>query len=259
MTRIIHLQTVQNLRELGGLPAAGGRRVAFGRLFRSGSLHQASPADREALEAMGIRVVIDLRSAFEQARQSYEWPSGRKVAAPLAHDEAVAAIFGRFQAETLSPHDMEDWWNLTGVFRLPQDHAGSMRVIFRTLAEVEEGQAVLFHCTGGKDRTGVVAAFILEALGAPRPAIVEDFLLTNEGAQARAAEFVEWIRRATGRAMSLETAYWLAGVKSEWLELLLAQTDQRYGSVAGYLREELGFGPDEVANLRARYLEPAGA
>lgn len=256
MERVIHLATVQNLRELGGLPAADGRRVARGRLFRSGSLHEASAADRSALEARGVRVTIDLRSAFEQARQPYEWPAGRRVAAPLAGDEAVAAIFARFQAGSLSEHDIEDWWNLTGVFLIPREHAGSMRVIFSTLLEAGPGEGVLFHCTGGKDRTGVVAAFVLEALGVPREAILDDFLETNVEAAARAAEFIEWMRRATGRAMSPEAAYWLAGVKAEWLENLFARTEERYGSVAGYLRDELDFGPDRVAALRGAYLGP---
>jgi len=259
MERIVRLETVQNLRELGGLPAADGRRVAFGRLFRSGSLHEASPTDRAELEAMGVRITIDLRSAFEQARQSYEWPSGRRVAAPLAHDEAVAAIFARFQAGGLTEQDVEDWWHLTGVFRLPEEHAASMRTIFTTLLEAGPAEGVLFHCTGGKDRTGVVAAFLLEALGAPRQVILEDFLLTNVGAAARAAEFVEWMKRATGQSMRPEIGYWLAGVKDEWLETLLDQTTARYGSIAGYLRDRLGFGASEVAALRAGYLEPPGA
>ena len=259
MQRGISLGTVQNLRELGGLPAADRCRVASGRLFRSGSLHEASPADRAALEAMGIRITIDLRSAFEQARQSYEWPSGRRVAAPLAHDEAVAAIFARFQGGGLTERDVENWWHLTGVFRLPEEHVSSMRTIFTTLLQAGPGEGVLFHCTGGKDRTGVVAAFLLEALGATRQVILEDFLLTNVGAAARAAEFVEWMKRATGQAMRPEMAYWLAGVKGEWLETLLDQTAARYGSITGYLRDRLGFGGQEVAALRGLYLERPGA
>jgi protein-tyrosine phosphatase len=259
MERVLRLETIRNLRELGGLPAADGRRVAAGRLFRSGTLHEASEADRTVLERLGIRIVIDLRSPFEQARQSYEWPAGRKVAAPLAHDETVAAIFTRFQASALSERDVEDWWQLTGVFRIPQEHAASLQVIFTTLLAAPTGEGVLFHCTGGKDRTGVVAAFILEALGVTRAAILGDFLLTNVDAAARAEEFIEWMKRAAGRAMSPEAAYWLAAVKGEWLETLLEQTAERYGSVVGYLRDELGFGAAELAELRARYLEAPGA
>ncbi len=257
MGRVIRLEKVQNVRELGGLPTTDGGWVAPGRLFRSGTLHEMTEADRAALEGLGIRIVIDLRSAFEQQRQSYDWPAGRKVAAPLADDGAVAVIFGRFQAASLSEQDLEDWWNLTGVFDIPRDHRESLRTVFRTLLEAGPAEGVLYHCTGGKDRTGVVSALVLDGLGVARPAILEDFLLTNAGARARAAEFMEWMERATGRSLTPEAAYWLAGVKEEWLEEFFRRLAGRYGSTAGYLRDELGVGPEDLAVLRRQYLEPA--
>jgi protein-tyrosine phosphatase len=259
MDRVLRLERVRNARELGGLPTADGRRVAAGCLFRSGSLHEMTARDRAALESRGVRIVVDLRSPFEQERQSYEWPADGKVAAPLADDEVVAGIFRRFEAGELSELDVEDWWNLTGVFDIPIQHRSSMGTIFATLLEAGPGEGVLFHCTGGKDRTGVAAAFVLSALGVTGEAIVEDFLMTNAEAAERAAEFIGWMKLATGRAMSPETAYWLAGVKREWLETLLQRTATRYRSVAGYLREELGIGAPELTALQGRFLEPSEA
>ena len=259
MDRAIRLQRVHNARELGGLPAADGRRVASHRLFRSGSLHEMTQADRRALESLGVRIVIDVRSLFEQGRQSYEWPAGRKVAAPLADDETVADIFRRFQAGELSEWDFEDWWNLTGVFDIPIEHRSSVGTIFAALLEAGPGEGVLIHCTGGKDRTGVAVALVLSALGVAREAIVEDFLLTNAEAKERAAEFVAWMRLATGRTLSPERAFWLAGVKGEWIETLLQRMAAGYGSVAGYLSEELNVGPGELAVLQDRFLgQPEG-
>jgi protein-tyrosine phosphatase len=257
MDRVIRLEKVQNLRELGGLPAANEQRVAPGRLFRAGSLYEMTAVDRAALEAMGIRIIIDLRSSFEQQRQSYEWPAGRKVAAPLAEDGAVATIFARFQAGSLSERDIEDWWNLTGVYDIPTRHRDSLHTIFTTLLEAGADEGVLYHCTGGKDRTGIVSALVLDALGVTRQAILEDFLLTNAGARARAAEFIQWMKQATGHALSPEAAYWLAGVKEQWLEEFFRRLADRYGSTAGYLRDELQLGAEDLAALRGRYLEPA--
>jgi protein-tyrosine phosphatase len=251
------LEAVRNLRSLGGLPTGDGRRVVQGRLFRSASLQDMTPSDRVALEGLGIRTVIDLRSRFEQRRQPYEWTRGIKVAAPLADDASVAAIFDRFREGSLTVEEVQDWWQLTGVFTCPQRHPGSFRIVFRTLLDAEPGEGVLFHCTGGKDRAGVVAALILEALGVTRSAIMQDFLLSNADAEARAAEHVEWMRRATGRALGPELAYWLAGVKPEWLEILWGQLAEGYGSVAGYLQQAAGVGPQEAAALRAKYLEVA--
>jgi protein-tyrosine phosphatase len=255
--RIVPLEKIRNLRDLGGLPTGDGRRVAPRRLFRAGSLYEMNESDRTALEGLGVRIVIDLRSLFEQERQSYRWPAGRKVAAPLARDQEVATIFGRFQAGTLAEEDMKDWWRLTRVLDIPEEHADSLSEIFRTLLQAGPDEGVLYHCSGGKDRTGVVSALVLEALGVTRAAIMDDFLLTNVGAADRAAEFIEWIRRATGRVMSPEAAYWLAAVKEEWLETFFHSLADRYGSPLGYLRERLGVGPGEIEALRTRYLEPA--
>ena len=259
MDRVLRLEHVRNARELGGLPTADGRQVAAGRLFRSGSLHEMSDGDRRALESRGVRIVVDLRSRYEQQRQSYEWPAGRKVAAPLAEDEVVADIFRRFEAGRMSELDVADWWNLTGVFDIPVQHHLSMGTIFATLLEAGPGEGVLFHCTGGKDRTGVTVAFVLSALGVTHDAIVEDFLLTNAEAAEGAAEIMAAVKRATGHPMSPETAYWLAGVKSEWIETLLQQTADRYGSVAGYLSEQLGIGAAELIGLQDRFLVRPGA
>jgi len=255
MDRVVRLECVHNARELGGLPTVDGRQVARRRLFRSGSLHEMSEADRRALESMGVRVVIDVRSLFEQERQPYEWLAGRKVAAPLADDEVVADIFRRFEVGELSELDFENWWTLTGVFDIPIEHHSSVGSIFGALQEAGPGEGVLIHCTGGKDRTGVAVALVLSARGVTREAIVEDFLLTNAEAKERAAEFVEWMRLATGRAMSAERAFWLAGVKGEWIETLLQRTAAAYGSVTGYLREELGIGSGDLAVLQERFLE----
>jgi len=259
MDRVLRLEHVRNARELGGLPTADGRQVAAGRLFRSGSLHEMSDGDRRALESRGVRIVVDLRSRYEQQRQSYEWPAGRKVAAPLAEDEVVADIFRRFEAGRMSELDVADWWNLTGVFDIPVQHYLSMGTIFATLLEAGLGEGVLFHCTGGKDRTGVTVAFVLSALGVIHDAIVEDFLLTNAEAAEGAAEIMAAVKRATGHPMSPETAYWLAGVKSEWIETLLQQTADRYGSVAGYLSEQLGIGAAELIGLQDRFLVQPGS
>lgn len=257
MSRVVPLKTVRNLRGLSGLPTRDGRRVAPGRLFRAGSLHGMSEADRAVLESLGVRTIIDLRSLFEQERQSYEWGAGRKVAAPLAHDEVVAAIFRRFVAGSLSEEDLEDWWNLTGVYDIPTDHRESLRTIFVTLLAAGPEEGVLYHCSGGKDRTGIVSALVLDALEVTRPAILDDFLLTNVEARARAAEFVEWMKQATGRALSPEAAYWLAAVKGEWIEEFFRRLVERYGSTAGYLDEELGIGRESLNTLRRLYLELA--
>ena len=259
MTTGLHLERVANLRDLGGLPAGDGRRVVPGRIYRSGSLHEMTGADRRALESWRVRTVVDLRSGWEQRLHPYEWPASRVVAAPLASDEAVAGIFSRFLNGTLTEDEMADWWTTTGVFDAPAEYPESVRAVFAALLEAAPGEAVLFHCTGGKDRTGAVAALVLRALGATPQAIVADFVASN-GALAtpeRLEELAARLNQGREQPLTPEALFALSGVRGEWLEVMFGRLTARFGSVEAYLAEALGVAAAESATLRAHYLEPA--
>lgn len=250
---------VANLRDLGGIPAAGGRRVVPGRIYRSASLHELTPAGRRALEERRVRTVVDLRSAWEQGHQPYEWPFGRHVAAPLADDAAVSLIWQAFMEGTMTEAAMADWWTTTGVFDAPATYPKSVRAVFNALLEAAPGEAVLFHCTGGKDRTGAVAALTLRALGAPAEAIVADFVASNEtlATPERLEELADGLNRGRSRPLSSEALFALSGVKAEWLDEMFGRLAARYGSVEAYLRDALGLTQADLEALRERYLEPA--
>jgi protein-tyrosine phosphatase len=251
---------VVNLRDLGGIPAAGGRRVVPGRIFRSASLYELTPAGRRALEERRIRTVVDLRSAWEQGHQPYQWPSGRHVAAPLADDAAVSVIWQAFMDGTMTEAAMADWWTTTGVFDAPAIYPKSVRAVFTALLEAAPGEAVLFHCTGGKDRTGAVAALLLRALGALPGAIVADFVASNEtlATPERLEELADRLNRGRSRPLSPEALFALSGVKAEWLDEMFGRLAARYGSVEAYFRDALGLTEADLEALRERYLEPAG-
>ncbi|MCU0280541.1 MAG: tyrosine-protein phosphatase [Acidimicrobiia bacterium] len=251
---------VANLRDLGGIPAAGGRRVVPGRIFRSASLHGLTSAGRRALEERRIRTVVDLRSAWEQGHQPYQWPSGRHVAAALADDAAVSIIWQAFMDGTMTEAAMADWWTTTGVFDAPAIYPKSVRAVFAALLEAAPGEAVLFHCTGGKDRTGAVAALLLRALGAVPEAIVADFVASNEtlATPERLEELAARLNQGRGRPLSPEALFALSGVKAEWLDEMFGRLAARYGSVEAYFRDALGLTEADLEALRDRYLEPVG-
>lgn len=260
MTTVRQLERVANLRDLGGLPTADARRVAPGRIYRSGSLHEMTEADRRALESWRVRTVVDLRSGWEQRLHPYEWPAGRVVAAPLASDAAVAGIFTRFLNGTLTESEMADWWTTTGVFDAPAEHSESVRAVFTALLEAAPGEAILFHCTGGKDRTGAVAALVLRALGATPEAIVADFVASN-GALAtpeRLEELAARLNQGREQPLTPEALFALSGVRGEWLEVMFGRLAARFGSVEAYLAEALGLTHADLEALRDRYLEPTG-
>ena len=233
--------------------------MAGGRLYRSGSLHDMTDDDRSALEALGIRTVIDLRSEWERRQHPYEWPRARIVLAPLIDDELVASINVRFRAGTIPSEELEDWWQLTRVFQAPEEHSSSIRVIFDTLLQAGPGDAVLFHCRGGKDRTGMVSALLLDALGVTREEILADFMLSSEIADdERVTENLAVIIDTAGlNSLSEEALSALTGVRREWLDTLFRRIEDRFGSVKGYLTDHVGIDDRALARLREMYLEPA--
>ena len=259
MGRDLHLQRVVNIRDLGGLPVDGGR-VSPGRIYRSGSLHEMTASDRSELERRKIVTVIDLRSPWERRHHPYDWPFGRVVSAPMADDDLVAAVNERFRSGSIDTRELEDWWRLVGVLDAPMDHAASIRRVFEALLDpaLDGDGAVLFHCRGGKDRTGVVAALLLEALGVARAQITADFLLSNEAMNGTAVskDFEDLAAAPWALALPPAALTSLTGVRREWLDELFARIEAGSGSVPGYLSDVLGLGGSDIAALRARYVEP---
>ena len=261
MRSMLRLEGVLNFRDLGGIAASDGRRVAPGRLYRSASLHEMTDADRSSLEDLGIGTIIDLRSDWERGRQPYSLAGARMVGAPLVSDERMASIVARFEGGTLTSEELEDWWTFTRVYQTPEEHLAAIRMVFDEFLGVRPGGAVLFHCRGGKDRTGLIAALLLDALGVPRAGIVGDFLRSN-GAMDDAAATEDFARLAaslersgvTRRAIEAITS-----VKEQWLHVLLDGISSRYGSVRSYLADTVGIGDIGLKRLREIYLDRPGS
>ncbi|MDB5947326.1 MAG: hypothetical protein JWQ33_2352, partial [Ramlibacter sp.] len=113
---------------------------------------------------------------------------------------------------------------------------------------LESNDPLVFHCTAGKDRTGVAAALVLLALGVSREEVMRDYLLTNERLKPK----TEW------RGLSPDVASVLYRVQPEFLNAAFEVVAQEYGDTEGYLREGLGLGEAERARLRELYLETDG-
>ncbi|RMD83103.1 MAG: tyrosine-protein phosphatase [Candidatus Dadabacteria bacterium] len=240
--RRIELEGAFNVRDLGGYRAAGGKRVATGRVFRADALHRLSERDERRLETLGICRVFDLRSAVELARHGvgeFERRHGY-VHAPLVE-------------VTLDPFDPAIDWERINLpdryLEMLESGGGVIRRILETLAGETNG-AVLFHCTGGKDRTGVVAAVLLRALGVADEDIVADYALSERCL----AGVVERYRAELERmGLKREAIEYLTSSAPERMRYTLQQWDRRWGSTEGYL-DAIGFGQAQRQALRSRLL-----
>lgn len=175
--RWVEFADIDNIRDLGGLAVATGGRTRFGVVFRSGTPQQCSAADLARLIGpLGLRTVIDLRNPEEMAREGHGRLSDAGVRLrnlPVRKVMSTAATPAELAAEGATA-------DLAGLYReLLSGSARSVVEVVRVIADTER-HSVVFHCAAGKDRTGIVAAVLLDALGVPHPVIVDDYALSAE-------------------------------------------------------------------------------
>lgn len=256
------LATAPNLRDLGGWPVAGGRRVRPGQVYRAAGLNRLHGADLAAFGQLGIRTVYDLRTAEEIARHPDVLPPGTAsevldVLADSVHaapadlhrilDDPTLAVplLGGRKAEQI----------FTSAYRemvaLPSARAAYRRLLLQ-LAEPDRRPS-LYHCTTGKDRTGWATAVLLMLLGVGEDEVMREYLLTNaELLPALQPVLDEFAARGGDPQLLIP----VLGVEPGYLEAALAEVRARHGSLDGYLRDGLGLTDQTVAGLREQLTEP---
>lgn len=242
----IDFEGLPNTRDLGGLPAADGRRVRRGQLLRSGTLYFATSADRRRLlEDYRLRAVVDLRGEDELA----EYPDGMELmpAVRYVHADAlkgtVAGISqnaeARARLEAARKDDVDPAAFMEMVYPhilLGESGIAAYRALLRCVLETTDG-AVLWHCHFGRDRCGMGSMLIEVLLGVPMEAVEEDYLATNRFNPDPADERTD--------------------ANPRFIRAAVAAATREFGGVMGYVRDALGITDAEVAELRGRYLEEA--
>lgn len=249
--RVVPLEAGSNFRDIGGYPAAGGKHVRWGLIYRSGATPLLTPADRARIAGLGLGNMVDLRS--DEERQL----------APSRIDGVPYTAVGYSMVQMMAPGEA---MTMDKVYaRLPETMAPQLRQIFAKLLRREGPLA--YNCSAGQDRTGFATAAILAALGTPYPVIVEDYHLSTtyrrpqfEMPRLDPAQFPDnpvaamFARFQTdprgGTPQPLKTASGQA-----YLDFAFAELDRRWGGVDGYLRQAIGLTDADIAQLRRDYTE----
>jgi protein-tyrosine phosphatase len=227
--------TSLNFRDLGGLPAAGGR-VRSGMLFRAEGPRNFSPSQFGELQALGIRAIIDLRSAEERDEVPHQWhgPDCKWLGLDVNAD---LRVFGHDGRERLSKgrdpiiaiETMQETYR-----SIPKSLARHWPVIAETLLAGDV--PALINCTAGKDRTGVAVAFLLGLAGVPRDAIMKDYLASAVFGENmfRAGTIEAGFMGSYGFLPSPGQIDALVGVRPDYLEAAWAEVDRDGLGLDGY-------------------------
>ncbi|HTX84505.1 MAG TPA: tyrosine-protein phosphatase [Streptosporangiaceae bacterium] len=231
--RRIELGGTLNLRDLGGYPAAGGGFVRWRTLLRSDALHKLDPAGLATLSELGLRTVVDLRTQLE-AETAPSALDGLPV--QLAH---ISILSGDMQSLPIE---------LEAIYRYMITECGD--AIGAAIKELcmEQATPALVHCSAGKDRTGVVIALVLAALGVPDQVIAADYALSSIYLDPDRTPAIGQVQASTGLGDDL-TRQLMTSPPALILDTL-AWVRAASGSVDGYLVEH-GVDSDDLAELRA--------
>ncbi len=240
---VVPLEGATNLRDLGGYQTRDGRRVARGKIYRSAALHTLTDADLATLLRLGVRVVCDFRGETEQANAPSRLPASAQHHS-LAIQPTIGASLRDLAENAEATGDHASAVLQAAYAAYPLDWAHRYRAMFDLL--LAEQTPLLFHCTAGKDRTGVAAALILSALGVDRDTIKHDYLATNRIWQPDASLANHLTPAARKAMLSADLAY---------LNTAFAAIDAAYPSMDAYLEDRLGLDASKRAHLQARLLE----
>lgn len=230
---------VYNLRDTGGYRAQGSSS-RWGRLFRSDALHLLDDSGRELLTELRIAHIVDLRGSEERATA----PSNVSGLNLTVHHLPVF--------DAAAPGSQLDiGGGLARIYNQIVDERGtSLVAAIRVIVEAAEDEAVLVHCTAGKDRTGLVIAFALSAVGVDREEVVADYAQTANNLRGEWAERMLARYRGEGGLLTTGTVEVITDSPAPVLSALLERVDRQYGSVRAYL-EAHGMTADELSRLRA--------
>ncbi len=248
--RVLPLAGGRNFRDLGGYRTADGRTVQWGKIFRAGSMTDLTPSDMRHLDALGIKSVFDLRSSDERTAGPNHWVVGRSIHYwtydyPVSRGD-LSQVFDGQMTPARATATMREIYRT-----LAYEQAPAFKALFQQLAS--ESTPTAFNCTAGKDRTGIAAALILSALGVPREAIMQDYLLTNTVRVASprlSSQQAEGLSRANPDVLRA-----FGTADPSYLEAAFDEMSRRDGSISGYIHNTLGIGPDQISRMKAHFLK----
>jgi protein-tyrosine phosphatase len=251
--RLVPLEGTLNCRDLGGYKGVDGRTVRWGHVYRSDNLANLTPADVEHLSRIGVRTLVDFRHDVEvtNAPTPALAPDVDVLRLPIGGEAAEGReMLDRVLAGEFDGLDAE--WFADIYVQMLEFGAREFGTVVELAADPER-HALLFHCTAGKDRTGVASALILRELGVPDDAVLDDYELTTQYRSGR--RLAELRPRFDEAGIDLEKFLPFFTAQREVLAAALADIDDRWGGTAGFLTGPGGVDPDTLDRLRDTLLD----
>ena len=272
----IELESLKNTRDLGGYKAKDGRVIKDKKLIRSGVLNDVKDNDSNILKNdYNLEVVVDLRSKEETSQNpdtkidGVEYKINPLVKRVTSRSSSQMRQRGESNGKD-APKDQVD-----GMLRVvkslgPEPEKAFQKVYLQLVTEQysidqiskffdilleERDGALLYHCTGGLDRTGTVTILLLSALGIDKETIVNDYMLANEYTKDDVEKIKSLGKKKGLDDKTINQVLLLCQVDQEYIDVLFETIDEKYGSMDNFLKGEIGLTDEKIEKLKDLYLE----
>ncbi len=251
--RRVAMEGTVNFRDLGGYKAEDGRQIKWGIIFRGDSLQRATDSDLKLLKQMNIREVFDFRREEEVKKGPNKFPENYQL--NYHHHPVVHGEFNFISAMERLKINKSDWIREETIVKGYIDNTVKFALtwgkVMKRLA-MDDCPPLFFHCTAGKDRTGICAALILSALGIPRETILSDYLLSNPYIK------VVWIRvqkMIKEQGINPEKLAPFFSAPEYAMNSLLDHLETEFGGTLNFIRNHTGINQNVIEEFKKRVLE----
>ncbi len=265
----MHLKKLNNTRDLGGFPTEDGRMICPGKLIRSGKLWKLPKSTRATLQGMGVKVIIDLRIDNEVE----EYPStmlegAQYIRVPLICTATPGITFSKSMAGLMKDEsklietqfkDADEYMHKIYTDILFNDESCSkIRDVFDIFLDTDTTDGcILWNCSGGKDRAGIIAMLLESVLGVPEELVIQDYIASQEFQHRKRNAQKVGLKIAPISHRFKELLYAFMDARPEYMQDAIDTMKEQYGSVTGYCKAELKLTDIEIETLRAKFLCPA--
>ncbi len=254
--RRLPLLGAANFRDIGGYRTVDQRQVRWGRLYRAEALAGLTDSDLATVGKLGLKTLCDFRGVTERAAAPDKLPSsvtlsiaGLPIESGAGRGDAMKMLGVALKGD---PAALDATMSALYI-QMAEEHGKDAFGPFITLAADTKNLPMVYHCTAGKDRTGIATALILRVLGVPEKMVVADYSQSNLAYDSLMKQ-VRGNPQLAALGVSPERLGPLMGVNPVWLTNALRHIETKYGSVENYLTTACGVEKKTLDSLRKTLL-----
>ena len=250
--RHVVLKGAANFRDLGGYTTSDGHHVKWGKVYRSSDISKLNESDLNILSKLNIDYDVDFRGHEESAKAPDKLNPGTDyILCPAGSDSLNSSLMQGITK--LKGVQAGDSLFIASFYGKTTYLTARYKPFFGKLLDIPADKNLVFHCTAGKDRTGIGAALFLYALGVPYQTIVEDYTATNYYLNEQSKKSISGMVNFMHVDKDVANEMMLA--KKEYLDATFAAITKKYGSVDNFLSTEIGLDSQKRAELKKKFLE----